>query len=384
MRDNNSNQIQPITVTIIFEASALNRDEKLGGNIPSIKKLTRMGGQTYSYISRVAIRHYLFETLYRRFPKDWIPADCIESESKSDSKGVVQFDLARQNILTHAELDAFGYMYIIKGEEKQKSITLSRKAPIGITKAISLEPWEGDMQFNANHDLASRCNADPNPVNKEEHMSLFKVSFTIDTEKLGKDEWWVESYNYKEDSKELELFFMKEEKEKGALITLKDIERGQETSQESKTNKEYTYKKGDKSAGYITIIEGSNKKVIFELSLEEKRKRIYQILDTIKNGLIYHVSGENYGIVSKFMIAGSVKVPMPIFHYYVETGHFESSILDNSYINTDQNGKKLVYFENPFNLVKGIDSTKLYSDWEEFLKAIGLKQDHGESFKNQD
>jgi len=372
---NNQSKIKPITVTIIFEASALNRDEKLGGNIPSIKKLTRANGYTYSYLSRVAIRHYLFETLNRLYPEDWKPAECKESKESKENGGVVQFDLTTQNILTSAELDAFGYMYTIKGQQ-----SLTRKASVGITKAVALEPWEGDMQFNANHDLANRCGANPNPVNKEEHMSLFKVSFTIDAEKLGYDEWYVDEIKYEKEKKQLKLSIIvkieKEKKEKKEKIEKIDFFLdGIELEHKEEGKEIYVYKKDNIEVGEV-IVENTDqkkKKVIFKLDEQKKKDRILQILEAIKNGLIYHASGENYGIVPKFMIAASVNVPIPLFHSYIELGPFENSILSNSYINTE-NDRKLIYVYNPFNLVTNIDTKGLYEDWEGFLEAIGVKQ----------
>jgi len=172
-----------ITLTIIFEGSALNRDEKIGGNILSIKKL-QIGGKTVSFIGKTAIRHYLFSTLNKAF--GW-------KEAQVTSQGeVVQFDITQDDILTSPELDAFGYMYTIGNQ-----MSIIRKAPVGITKAISLTEWNGDMAFYCNHDLVNRAikqgeDASPNPFNKEEHLSLYKVSFTIDAERLGKDEWIVD------------------------------------------------------------------------------------------------------------------------------------------------------------------------------------------------
>jgi CRISPR-associated protein Cst2 len=475
-KNNKDYSLSAITVTLIFEASALNRDEKLGGNIPSIKKLTRFGNKTFSYLSRVAQRHYLFETLSKTYKDDWVPADCFES-GKGDNK-VVQFDLKTQNILTHAELDAFGYMFTIGG---QQSIT--RKAPVGITKAVALETWEGDMQFNANHDLASRCGADPNPVNKEEHQSFFKVSFTIDCNKLGYDEWWIKDYNY--ENKMLTLFLS----EKGTDIVLKDVQMGDEElhfkagdheisidgllctvskdlmeekeekskkyitfkdkflekteteneqkeqsdkrikgkgkkkefkiyegeynvddegnfyqfnigkhsyDKEKKTltlslvlihsikadeiekDKEYSVRKENCLIGKIIIKEENNKKkAVFELEEKEKQERLFQILDVLKNGLMYHSSGENYGIVPQFMIAAGLKLPIPIFYSFVELGNFESSIMNNGYILSDNNNQKIIYVYNPKNLVGNIDTTNLLTEWSKFLESLKPKKGNG-------
>lgn len=325
-----------ITFTIIFEASALNRDEKLGGNIPSIKKLTRFGKDSFSYISKVAIRHYLYSTLNRNNDSDWRPASCSKVKG-----GVIQFDLTKENILNNAEIDSFGYMYT------ESSPTITRKGVIGITKAISLETWEGDMQFNANHDLVKRANSTPDPVNKEEHVSYYKVSFTIDCEKLGIDEWVLDSRpEYKE--KEGIFNFSKSSEEKDITYQIENV-------------------------GSIEIKKMESKyKVIFKLSEKKKKERIYQIVSAIKNGLIYHVSGENWGIVPKFIISAGLNLPIPIFNSFVNLQEIDSEIFENDYI-LKSDSKKLVYIQNIDNTVKNIDSSNLYTKWEEYLTDLGLK-----------
>ncbi|MDL1970234.1 MAG: type I-B CRISPR-associated protein Cas7/Cst2/DevR [Candidatus Desulfofervidaceae bacterium] len=339
------NSLKSITATVIFEASALNRDEKIGGNIPSIKKLTRKGNQAYSFISRVAIRHYLFTTLNKLYPQDWQPAPV------SVGQDVVQFDITKANILTHAELDAFGYMFTIGG---QSSIT--RKAPVGITKAVSLEPWEGDMQFNANHDLFDRLDfksktkkKGPDLVNKEEHLSLYKVSFTIDMDKLGKDEWRIEKAEFLD----------------GVLkLTLSTNNIAEIPAQQDKDSANVYIL----SNGTIKIQE-SGEKAVFELNPKSKQQRLKQILDAIQNGLIYHASGENYGIVPVFMICAGLKLPVPLFHPFVEIKQpLSREIFKNCYL-LERDGKKLVYVFNPKKLVD-IDTSGLLCDWNEFKKML--------------
>lgn len=181
----NQDTIKNVTATIIYDGSALNRDEKIGGNILSIKKMN-VNGKQRSFTSKPSFRHHLFNTLITAFDEDWKPA-AVTGQGK-----VVQFDLLEDDILTSAELDAFGYMYTIGG---QRSIT--RKAPIHITKAVSLYEYNTDLAFYANHDLVNRgdkqgLQVKPNPYTKEEHNSLYKISLTIDSKVFGRDEWIIE------------------------------------------------------------------------------------------------------------------------------------------------------------------------------------------------
>lgn len=220
---NNQNTLKNIAVTIIFDGAALNRDEKIGGNIQSIKKLN-VNGKITSFISRPAMRHYLFNTLIRS--ASWKQA-IVTGQGQ-----VAQFDILQDDILTSEELDAFGYMFTISGEN-----SITRKAPVGLTKAVSLSSYEQDMAFYANHDLVQRSNKEglnvtPNPFQKEEHSSLFKVSLTIDTKILGEDVWIVNNKpEYDSENKKLTIEVKKPQK-----IILENIE---QRSEENETWYEY-------------------------------------------------------------------------------------------------------------------------------------------------
>lgn len=187
----NNSTINSITCTVIFDGSALNRDEKIGNSILSIKKLT-YHGDIRPFISKNAIRHYLFNTL--NHSDNWGKTPILAQGS--GDKQTMQLDLTKADIISFEELAVFGYMFTKSGEG-----ALTRKSPLGITKAIALSNYNQDLAFYANHDFVHRMQdsgkkAYPNPINKEEHSGLFKLSFTLDADMMGKDSWVVDDYSF--------------------------------------------------------------------------------------------------------------------------------------------------------------------------------------------
>jgi len=393
-----SNTIKNITVTIIFDGSALNRDEKIGGNILSIKKLN-VNGEIRSFIGKPAIRHYLFQTLCKKDPEKWKPAPI--AERGSGDKKTLQFDLTRADIITYPELDVFGYMFTIEGER-----SLTRKAPLGITKAISLASYEADLAFYANHDLVMRRREEgysetmPGLYNKEEHVSYYKLTFTIDTEILGKDVWILGTKPEPNEDKLTSTVQgesitgrqTKPQPNKAKLnINISNNDKKELPGELDSTNSASSWKvvTDGKEKGTVTwtaLKDENTFQLTFEVSDEEKKARICHILEAIKNGLYAQSSGEANTIVPLFLIAGAVKVPSPIFHPYIdvrkEDGQWKvigvGDALKNSWLEKDGD-QPIVYIQDCDRLnVDNHWKSQALTDWNGFLKKVGLEGHEGQ------
>jgi len=269
-------------------------------------------------------------------------------------------------------------------------MAITRKSPVGITKAISLEPYEGDMAFYCNHDLVQRAknrgeDATPNPFSKEEHVSFYKVSFTIDAQRLGKDEWIfpkkVERNNrvyirrLVEDSNSIQI------REKSSSERPSRRSSGEGSDEEERIIFEHIFKENIsdlKGKGELNIVD-DNKKIKFDfiLSPNEKKERIKQILEAIRNGLYSQSSGEANSIIPLFMIAGAVKIPSPIFHPYIYLAREDGSYivcgiqdcLNNGWIEKDNEGK-IIYIWSCEKLKYQKVQEKVIEDWNEFLNKV--------------
>ena len=351
-------ELKNITITMIFDGSALNRDEKIGGNILSIKKLN-VNGEIRSFIGKPAIRHYLFQTLHRQ--EGWSEAPVVLRGSGEQQ--TVQFDIRKADILSHAELDLFGYMFTVEGES-----AITRKAPLGITKAVSLHSYEGDIAFYANHDLVGRgrrqgLELNPNPLSKEEHVSLYKVSFTLDSKILGSDVWIVPQAPPTRQDGSLEF----------ALSSA-------DTKVISGTSAGQAVWQTDNGQVRWVQIDERKYEVRFELSPEVKRKRLAAVVEAIKGGLYAQSSGEANTIIPLFLIAAPVKVPSPVFHPYIdvrkEDGQWKVIGVQDALKNLWIDGKVYIFDCERLRVrEEDIKDSKVTRDWNELLKEIGIQDE---------
>lgn len=483
----NSSKINSITCTVIFDGSALNRDEKIGNSILSIKKLT-YHGDIRPFISKNAIRHYLFNTLNRY--ANWGKTPILAQGS--GEKQTMQLNLTEADIISFEELAVFGYMFTKSGEG-----ALTRKSPLGITKAMALSNYNQDLAFYANHDFVHRMQeagkkANPNPINKEEHSGLFKLSFTLDAEMIGKDSWIVDDYSFEKSNKILNIKIAEPQKfvfgncdekldDEGNFVCYEIVEnnkthqilvdgltveidkniiqkskenigfKSEFASDRKKNNKDKyetkfsfkiapdkyeqldsgnysfectfeplyeeesrtltllsghekkisnikcdTYDKGvvknefilneDKYEGcqIITTSLNQNKpekgpfKIEFILSEKKIKEIMRQLLFVIKNGLMAQSSNELNSIKPLFILAGEVKVPMPVFHADIDVKKEDGELkiigvkdaIDNDWI------AKNIYLQcNERLFMASLTDKRITNDWKAFLSAVKLGED---------
>jgi len=162
-----------LSLTVVFKAGNLNYGESTA-NIIGLKRLS-FKGKSYSYISRQALRYDIVRIMNEEFGMPLTPVG-------NDGK-VVQFE-ANATIREYPEIDLFGYMKT-SGEGTRGKI---RKAIVRLSDAISLEPWNNDIDYGNNMGLAVRGeNLDNMIFQTEIHRSFYTYTLTIDLDKVGVD-----------------------------------------------------------------------------------------------------------------------------------------------------------------------------------------------------
>lgn len=171
-----------LTISMIFEAQSLNYGEGIG-NISELKKLSRADGNVYTFASRQCLRYDIVRLAAEVFGWNLQVVD--------NKKGTVQFK-DDCTIKESPEMDLFGYMKTKKKKEntkenKEQVGAITREGVVRLSHAISLEPYHSEMEFLSNKGLADRIGVNGNPVNIEQHHSLYTYTMTIDLDKVGKD-----------------------------------------------------------------------------------------------------------------------------------------------------------------------------------------------------
>ena len=162
-----------LTFTMVFLAESANYGEGIG-NITTLKKMTRGDFQQYSYISRQAMRYNIVKQL------KW---DNTPVDGKS---GVVQF-APSATIEDYPEIDLFGYMKTTSKADDKKGGASTRSAVVRLSNAISLEPYQSDLEFLTNMGLAQRQNLENGIAQSEIHRSYYSYTISIDLDRIGVD-----------------------------------------------------------------------------------------------------------------------------------------------------------------------------------------------------
>lgn len=162
-----------LTASFIFEAESANYGEGIG-NVTSLKKVSRRSGESYTYISRQALRYNIIEQM----GANNTPLDLDGS--------VIQF-APDATIKDYPEIDLFGYM-------KTKKPTRTRSAIVRLSNAVALENFNADLDFLTNKGLLDRYTQGGqvkdggNIAQSEIHKSYYAYTIAIDLDKVGIDE----------------------------------------------------------------------------------------------------------------------------------------------------------------------------------------------------
>jgi len=297
----------------LYELPDQNRDESVG-NFQTLKKFHRLDG-TYTFISKYSKRHHLFNELKN------IAGWKESAVTFDDNNKVIQFDLTQDDVITSPELDAFGYMFTLG--QGSGAAALTRKAAVGLTDLVSLEPYAGDSAFYANHDMVRRAqnqgqhDATPDIHNKEEHFSLYKGGMTINLNRLGIDDWVVDRVEEQNNSSVLEINLQRGTKtvEVEPLSEVTDYLKKVVEHYGALIDEPKYFKRKDAN-GFVVYgqIRNSNRyKVIFIVDEEERKKRVRDLLETYLSGFDFQVGGRAYALTPVFCAVAITKSPLQLF-----------------------------------------------------------------------
>lgn len=162
-----------LTMSFVIEAESANYGEGVG-NVTALKKMTRGTGDTYTYISRQALRYNMIQQMG------------VDNTPLELDGSVIQF-APDALIDKHPEIDLFGYMKTSKG-------TKTRAAIARLSNAIALESFHDDIDFLTNKGLYDRYvggseeeKKGGNIAQSEIHHAYYTYSITVDLDQVGID-----------------------------------------------------------------------------------------------------------------------------------------------------------------------------------------------------
>lgn len=308
-----------IVMDIVFYGNSLNYDQGTG-NYQELKKITKWDGRQYTLVSRYALRYSLLETAKKMGLWDVADGSKFQRAGRGDQTVIQPSDelLLSGEILKYPEFDLFGYL--ITSTVPQNF----REAPVKISHAVSLTPFNYDALFNANIGLANRMRKiagemEPNPFTAEEHETFYQYSVVVDLDRIGEIEVYIAKENFNElleitkNNGEIKFKFEYKAKEKNKpVVKSKEFRFVQNDVNLSKIV--VPFKKDDKSVkisenlGKIVEYNESSDVLVLKYQIREGKKedRVIQLLKSILY-LKRSIKGREEDLSPKLMVVGIYK-----------------------------------------------------------------------------
>ena len=285
---------------VVFYGNSLNYDQGTG-NYQELKKITKWDGRQYTLVSRYALRYSLLDTARKMGLWDIADGSKLQRAGEGDQTVIQPSDeiLLSGEILKYPEFDLFGYLIT--------SITPQnfREAPVKISHAVSLTPFNYDALFNANIGLANRMRKitgemEPNPFTAEEHETYYQYTVVIDIENIGKIDVYINKNSSVGTGKEkLKIEEIRNE-DKLKFILKKNKGKESKTIEQSDSVKKVVFEELEKDL--IHVLYSLRPKD----SEDPVKERIIKLVKAILN-LKRSIKGREEDLSPKLMVVGIYK-----------------------------------------------------------------------------
>lgn len=159
------------TIVTPTAVAANNRGEGDGSTLSTLQKITR-GSDQYTTVSAEAIRWAYREYFQTRFPED-------TNRTFDPDKDQYNFKDERFDPDKYVDDDLFGYMDAKKGSDN-KDATTKRRGVLEVSRAISLDPFWGDVVFGSKGGTKSNTSIH----NTEVHCTAYQYTLALTPESL--------------------------------------------------------------------------------------------------------------------------------------------------------------------------------------------------------
>ena len=289
-----------IVMDIVFYGNSLNYDQGTG-NYQELKKITKWDGRQYTLVSRYALRYSLLDTARKLGLWDIADGSKLQRAGEGDQTVIQPSDeiLLSGEILKYPEFDLFGYL--ITSTTPQNF----REAPVKISHAVSLTPFNYDALFNANIGLANRMRKitgemEPNPFTAEEHETYYQYTVVIDIENIGKIDVYINKNSSVGTGKEKWKIEEIRNEDKLKFILKKNKGKESKTVEQSDSVKKVVFEELEKDLVHV----------LYSLKPKDSedpvKERIIKLVKAILN-LKRSIKGREEDLSPKLMVVGIYK-----------------------------------------------------------------------------